>query len=124
MPSVLGDESSDSKGKNVGGGSASPPEDAEADSMGLCRPTIASTMEVSEDEAEAYSPTALFQSAAFWATTHHTKDVGASDAVPSPLHLGELPFVFTLYGCLFFKFYLDLTYFDCFSEFDEGPREP
>jgi hypothetical protein len=81
-------------------------------------------MEVSEDEAETYSLAVLFQSVAFWATAHHTKDVGASDVVPRPLHLGELPFVFTLYGCLFFKFYQDLTYFDCFSKFDEGPWEP
>jgi hypothetical protein len=76
---------------------------------------VALTVEVSEDEVVAHSPAALFQSMAFWATAHHTKDVGASNVVPSPLHLGELPFVFTLYGCLFFKFYQDLTYFDCFS---------
>jgi hypothetical protein len=53
-----------------------------------------------------------------------TEDAGGANAIPSPLHLGELPFDFVLHGYLSFKFYRDLSYFDCFSQFDEGSREP
>ena len=40
---------------------------------------------------------------AFQATSHHAEDAGASDAVLSPLHLGELSFnfVFFLAVCAF-----------------------
>jgi hypothetical protein len=65
MPGVLGDESSDLDGKDVGGGNASPSEDREADSADLRCPVVAPTMEVSEDEVEAHSPAAPFESVAF-----------------------------------------------------------
>jgi hypothetical protein len=55
MPGVLGDDSSSSEGEGASGGNASPSKDAEADSMDRRRPAVAPTMEVSEDEAEAYS---------------------------------------------------------------------
>ena len=60
MPSVLGNDSSGSEGEGVGGGNASPSKHAKADSTDRRRPTVAPTVEVSEDEVEAYSPAAPF----------------------------------------------------------------
>jgi hypothetical protein len=64
------------------------------------RPTVAATVEVSEDEAEAYSPTASFQNMVFRPVVQRVVDVGAVDATLSPLHLGELPFGSALPGYL------------------------
>ena len=124
MLGVLGDDSSSSKSEVVGDGDASPQKDVEANSADRHRPMVSHTMVVSEGEAEAQSPAALFWSMAFHAVTQRAEDAGATDAVLSPLHLGELPFIFVLLGYLSFKFYRDLTYFDCSSLFDEGPRQP
>ena len=92
MPGVLGDKSSSSEGEGSGVGDASPPKDEEADSADHHRPMVVPTMEVSEDEVEARSPAARFQSVAFQAAAHRTEDAGAADAVLSPLYLSEWPF--------------------------------
>lgn len=65
MLGVLGDKSSDSDGEGVGGGNASPPKDAEVDSLDHRHPMVASIVEVSEDEAKTRSPVARFHSIAF-----------------------------------------------------------
>ena len=64
MPDILGDESSGSVGEGAGSGDASLPREAKAASTGLCR-LAAGLVEVSEDEAEASSPVALFQDVRF-----------------------------------------------------------
>ena len=55
MPDILGDKSSNSEGEGIGSDDASPPKDAEAGSADHHRPTVAPTVEVSEDEVEARS---------------------------------------------------------------------
>ena len=63
MPDILGDDLSDSKDEDIGGGSgACSPFDAEVGGTSHHRTTDASVLEVSEDEAEAQSP------APFWST--------------------------------------------------------
>jgi hypothetical protein len=51
-------------------------------------------MEVSEDEAKALSLAALFHSVVYGAMTQCAEDIGATNAILDPLHLGELPFIF------------------------------
>ena len=64
MPSILGDETSSSKGNGVGGGDASPPREGEATGTGLCQPMVGLD-EVSKDEMEASSPVAPSQGIGF-----------------------------------------------------------
>ena len=68
MPGVLGDDSSDSEGKDIGGGGgARSPSDMEVGGTNRHRTTDAQMLEESEDDVEVQSPT-LFWSAAFRAT--------------------------------------------------------
>jgi hypothetical protein len=68
MPDVLGDDSSESKGEDIGGGGgACSPSDVEVDSTSRHRTTDIPVLEVSEDDVEAHSP-ASFWSVAFRAT--------------------------------------------------------
>jgi hypothetical protein len=64
IPGVLDDDSSSSEGEDTGSGDASPPREKEAASVDHRHP-MATLVEVSEDEAEACSPAASFQSVAF-----------------------------------------------------------
>jgi hypothetical protein len=52
-------------------------------------------VEVSKDEAKALSPAALFHSVVYRAMTQCAEDIGAANAILDPLHLGELPFIFS-----------------------------
>ena len=102
MPGVLGDDSSESEGKDIGGGGgARSPSNMEVGGTNRRRPIDAQMLEESEDDAEAQSP-APFQSAAFRATAQRT-DVGTSGAIPYSLYLGEdlLP-VFAFFNCFIF----------------------
>lgn len=89
MPDVLGDYSSGSEGEGTGDDDASPPREEDATSADRRHPMVVPLMEVSEDEAEVSSPAAALE-----ATTRRPEDAGTSGAVLSPLHLGELHFVF------------------------------
>jgi hypothetical protein len=96
---VLGDDSSESEGEDIGGGGgALSPSYAEVDSAS-CRCTMdVSMLEESEDDAEAHS-LASFWSVAFRATVQRT-DAGTSGAVLDSPHLGEdLLSVFALFTC-------------------------
>ena len=103
MLGILGDNSFGSEGEGAGGGGTSSPREGEAASAVRRRPSAA-LVEVSEDEAEVSSLAAPFQSMAFWASSHHAEDVVASYAIPSPLHLGELPFNFVFLAVCIFSF--------------------
>ena len=81
MPSILGDDSSDFEGEGLGAGDASPPRDAGASVVSLCRPAAIRAIEVSEDEAEAQSSPGPFQSVAFWAFALWTIEAGTSNVV-------------------------------------------
>ena len=101
MPGVLDDDSSGSE-EEIGGGDASPPKNAEVDSMDRRRPAIATAVEVSKDEVEARPLAGPFHSVVYRAMMQCTEDGGAMDVIPDPLHLGELSFNFILLCCLCF----------------------
>ena len=99
MPGVLGDDSSDSEGEDIGrGGGACSPSDMEVGGTNRHRTTDAQMLQESEDDVEVQSPT-LFWSAAFRATAQCT-DTGTSGAFLDSLYLGEdlLP-VFAFFNC-------------------------
>ena len=57
MPGVLGDDSSDSEGEDIGGGrGACSPSDVEVGGTNRRRTTDAQMLEESEDDVEAQSP--------------------------------------------------------------------
>jgi hypothetical protein len=62
MPSILGDDSSKSKGEDIGGGGgARPPSNVEVSSVSCCHTTDIPLLEELEDDVEAHFP-ALLQS--------------------------------------------------------------
>jgi hypothetical protein len=102
MPGVLGDDSSESEGEDIGGGGgARSPSNTEAGGTSRRRTTDVPVLEVSKDDAEVQSP-APFRSAAFRATVQCI-DMGTSSAIPDSLYLGEdLLSVFALFNCFMF----------------------
>jgi hypothetical protein len=97
IPSILGDDSSKLEGEDVGGGrGACSPSGMEVGSASYHQTMDFLLLEESEDDAEAHS-SALLWSVGFRATVL-CPDVGTSDVIPSPLHLGEyLLSVFALF---------------------------
>lgn len=105
VPSVLGDDSSDSEGEDIVAGDASPPRDREANIARLRRPAAVVIVEVSEDKVEAQSTAGPFWSMTFQATAQRTEDTSSLKDMQSPLHLGESPFGSIIPGYAFTFFY-------------------
>jgi hypothetical protein len=102
MPSILGDDSSNSEGEDIGGGGgARSPSDVKVGGTSRRRTTDAQVLEESKDDAEVQYPS-LFRSTAFRATAQLT-DIGTSSVVLDSLYLGEgLLSIFSFFNCFIF----------------------